>query len=75
MCQIILKARLTKIQMNGSIGLKKLLKKNIYNIMITNNFSDIRKVGTGGFGTVFRANLENSEQQFALKSFKLKQYI
>ncbi|CAB5204045.1 unnamed protein product [Rhizophagus irregularis] len=34
-------------------------------------FSDIRQVGTGGFGTVFRANLKNSEQQFALKSFKL----
>ncbi|CAB5380706.1 unnamed protein product [Rhizophagus irregularis] len=34
-------------------------------------FSDIRQVGTGGFGTVFRANFENSEQQFALKSFKL----
>ncbi|CAB4403916.1 unnamed protein product [Rhizophagus irregularis] len=34
-------------------------------------FSDIRQVGTGGFGTVFRANLKNSGQQFALKSFKL----
>ncbi len=32
-------------------------------------FSNIQQIGTGGFGKVFRANRENSEKYFALKSF------
>ena len=33
------------------------------------NFSNIKKIGSGGFGKVFRANRKNSEKYFALKSF------
>ncbi len=33
------------------------------------HFSNIKKVGTGYFGEVFRANYKDSEQYLALKSF------
>ena len=33
------------------------------------NFSNIKKIGSGGFGKVFRANWKISEKYFALKSF------
>ena len=33
------------------------------------HFSNIQKIGTGGFGKVYRANWKNSEQYLALKSF------
>jgi serine/threonine protein kinase len=32
-------------------------------------FSNVQKIGTGGFGKVYRANWRNSEQYLALKSF------
>ena len=34
-----------------------------------NNFKNIQKIGSGGFGVVYRANWKNSEQYLALKSF------
>ena len=34
------------------------------------NFSNIKEIGSGGFGKVFRANWKNSEQYLDLKSFK-----
>ena len=33
------------------------------------NFSNIKEIGSGGFGKVFRANWKNFENYFALKSF------
>ncbi|RGB36158.1 kinase-like domain-containing protein [Rhizophagus diaphanus] len=51
--------------------IKKAIEEEYLQYYDYKQFSDIRQVGTGGFGTVFRANLKNSEQQFALKSFKL----
>ena len=33
------------------------------------HFNNIQKIGTGGFGKVYRANWKNSEQYLALKSF------
>ena len=32
-------------------------------------FNEIQKIGTGGFGKVYRANWKNSRQYLALKSF------
>ncbi|CAB4388451.1 unnamed protein product [Rhizophagus irregularis] len=32
-------------------------------------FSNVQKIGTGGFGKVYRANWKNSDQYLALKSF------
>ena len=32
-------------------------------------FSNIKEIGRGGFGKVYRANWKNSEQYLALKSF------
>ena len=33
------------------------------------NFSNIKEIGTGGFGKVYRAKWKNFENYFALKSF------
>ena len=33
------------------------------------HFSNIKEIGSGGFGRVYRANWRNTEQYFALKSF------
>ena len=33
------------------------------------NFSNIKEIGSGGFGKVFRTNWKNFENYFALKSF------
>ncbi|POG67781.1 hypothetical protein GLOIN_2v1643581, partial [Rhizophagus irregularis DAOM 181602=DAOM 197198] len=32
-------------------------------------FSNVQRIGTGGFGKVYRANWKNSEQYLALKYF------
>ena len=32
-------------------------------------FNNVQKIGSGGFGIVYRANWKNSEQYLALKSF------
>ena len=33
------------------------------------NFNNIKEIGSGGFGKVYRANWKNSNQYFALKCF------
>ena len=33
------------------------------------HFRNVQKIGNGGFGKVYRANLRSSEQYLALKSF------
>jgi hypothetical protein len=33
------------------------------------NFSNVREIGSGAFGKVYRANWKNSNQYIALKSF------
>lgn len=35
------------------------------------NFNNIEKIANGTFGEIYCANLKNSEQYFALKSFNL----
>jgi hypothetical protein len=47
--------------MNGIIGLKKLFLKNIFRFYEHKNFSNVKKIGTGGFGKVYRANWKNSD--------------
>lgn len=58
------------IMMNGLNGLMKLFLNNILvNIMIMNIFSNIKVIGAGAFGKVFRANWKHAPRYFALKSF------
>jgi hypothetical protein len=54
---------------NGWI--EEAIKKEFLPYYDYEQFDNIKQIGTGGFGTVFRVNLKNSEQQLALKSFKL----
>ena len=44
------------------------ISKEYYRLYEQKHFSNIQKVGTGGFGKVYRASWKNS-QYFALKSF------
>jgi serine/threonine protein kinase len=43
--------------------------KGYYRFYEFKNFNNIQKIGTGGFGKVYRANWKNSDQYLALKSF------
>ncbi|CAB4440998.1 unnamed protein product [Rhizophagus irregularis] len=43
---------------------KKLIKYYEYD-----QFYDIREIGSGGFGKVYRANWKNSHKRYAIKSF------
>ena len=43
---------------------------NLAQSYLYNEFQDIERIGTGGFGEVYRANWENSNTVVALKSLK-----
>ena len=45
------------------------IAKNYVKYYEYKDFSNIQKIGTGGFGKVYRANWKNSEQYLALKTF------
>jgi hypothetical protein len=50
---------------------KSVVKEQLLNYYEYHQFSDIREIGNGFFGKVYRANWKNSnsKKQFALKSF------
>ncbi|GBC31259.2 kinase-like domain-containing protein [Rhizophagus irregularis DAOM 181602=DAOM 197198] len=48
--------------------IEEAVSKEYYRLYEHENFSDIQKIGTGGFGKVYRASWKNS-QYFALKTF------
>ncbi|CAB4477897.1 unnamed protein product [Rhizophagus irregularis] len=48
--------------------IEEAVSKEYYKLYEHENFSDIQKIGTGGFGKVYRASWKNS-QYFALKTF------
>ncbi|GES99846.1 kinase-like domain-containing protein [Rhizophagus clarus] len=55
---------------NESINwIEEAISKGYYKFYEYKNFNNIQKIGTGGFGKVYRANWKNSEQYLALKSF------
>jgi serine/threonine protein kinase len=49
--------------------IEEAISKEYFRYYEHEHFSDIQKIGAGGFGKVYRANWKNSEQYFALKSF------
>ncbi|RIA89131.1 hypothetical protein C1645_213353 [Glomus cerebriforme] len=49
--------------------IEEAISKNYFKYYEHRYFSNVQKVGAGGFGEVFRANWKNSEQYLALKSF------
>ena len=49
--------------------LEEAIAKDYFKYYEYKYFYNIQKIGTGGFGVVYRANWKNSEQYIALKSF------
>ena len=49
--------------------IEEAVDKEYYRFYEHEHFSNIKIIGNGGFGKVFRADWRNSEQCFALKSF------
>ena len=55
---------------NASDWIEEAIAKEYLKYYEYQNFSNIREIGTGGFGKVFRANWkDNLEQYLVLKSF------
>jgi serine/threonine protein kinase len=50
--------------------IKEAIDKKFFKFYDFNDFSNIKKIGDGGFGTVYRAKWKNSDQCVALKTFK-----
>ena len=55
--------------------IEEAIDKEYFKYYEYNNFKNIQKIGSGGFGVVYRANWKNSEQCLALKSFSKLDYI
>ena len=49
--------------------IEEAIAKNYFKYYEYKSFSNIQKIGSGGFGNVYRANWKSSDQYFALKSF------
>ncbi|POG63834.1 hypothetical protein GLOIN_2v1682127, partial [Rhizophagus irregularis DAOM 181602=DAOM 197198] len=49
--------------------IEEAISKEYFRLYEYKYFSNVQKIGTGGFGKVYRANWKNSEQYLALKSF------
>ncbi|CAB4388506.1 unnamed protein product [Rhizophagus irregularis] len=49
--------------------IEEAISKGYYKFYDYKHFSNVQKIGTGGFGKVYRASWKNSEQYLALKSF------
>ncbi|CAB5392851.1 unnamed protein product [Rhizophagus irregularis] len=45
------------------------ISREYYRFYEQEYFSNVQRIGTGGFGKVYRANWKNSDQYLALKSF------
>ncbi|CAB4414036.1 unnamed protein product [Rhizophagus irregularis] len=55
---------------NKSDWIEEAITKEYLRYYEYKNFSEVKKIGGGGFGKVYRARWKNTEQYFALKSFK-----
>jgi serine/threonine protein kinase len=55
---------------NESDWIEEAITKEYLKYYEYKNFSDVKKIGGGGFVKVYRARWKNTEQYFALKSFK-----
>ena len=49
--------------------IEEAIAKNYFKYYEYKSFSNIQKIGSGGFGNVYRANWKNSDQYLALKTF------
>ncbi|POG80764.1 kinase-like domain-containing protein [Rhizophagus irregularis DAOM 181602=DAOM 197198] len=49
--------------------IKEAIAKKFFKFYEYKDFSNVQKIGVGGFGTVYRANWKDSDQIFALKTF------
>jgi serine/threonine protein kinase len=49
--------------------IEEAISKEYFRLYEHKYFSNVQKIGTGGFGKVYRANWKNPEQYLALKSF------
>ncbi|CAB4415551.1 unnamed protein product [Rhizophagus irregularis] len=49
--------------------IEEAISKEYFRLYEYEHFSNVQRIGTGGFGKVYRANWKNSEQYLALKSF------
>ncbi|GBC32707.2 hypothetical protein RIR_jg12102.t1 [Rhizophagus irregularis DAOM 181602=DAOM 197198] len=49
--------------------IEEAISKEYFRLYEHKYFSNVQKIGTGGFGKVYRANWKNSDQCLALKSF------
>jgi serine/threonine protein kinase len=49
--------------------IEEAISKEYFRLYEHKYFNNIQKIGTGGFGKVYRANWKNSDQCLALKSF------
>jgi len=58
-----------KVTDNSNNLIEEAIEKYCLKLYEYKHFSNIQKIGTGGFGKVYRANWKNSEQYLALKSF------
>ena len=54
---------------NSNEWIEEAIAKDYFKYYEYKYFSNIQKIGSGGFGIVYRANWKNLEQHFALKSF------
>ncbi|CAB4413902.1 unnamed protein product [Rhizophagus irregularis] len=55
---------------NKSDWIEEAITKEYLRYYEYKNFNEVKKIGGGGFGKVYRARWKNTEQYFALKSFK-----
>ncbi|CAB4388559.1 unnamed protein product [Rhizophagus irregularis] len=62
-------SRGSSIMIDYSTRYAKSLVEEYYRFYEQEYFSNVQRIGTGGFGKVYRANWKNSDQYLALKSF------
>ncbi|POG80928.1 hypothetical protein GLOIN_2v1511657, partial [Rhizophagus irregularis DAOM 181602=DAOM 197198] len=49
--------------------IEEAISKEYFRLYEHKYFSNVQRIGTGGFGKVYRVNWKNSDQYLALKSF------
>ncbi|RIA98230.1 hypothetical protein C1645_870868, partial [Glomus cerebriforme] len=58
-----------KVTNEGINWIENAISNNLIKHYVFENFYNLTEIGSGGFGIVYRANLENANKYFALKSF------